>query len=246
MGKLRKTQRCRIAVAVCNVLLLLDIVLVAGCQPLPDVPPSMPPSPVAPPHASAYKLQPGDQFDVRFFYNPELNESVTIQPDGRYSVLLAPDAPGAGLTLAEIRTFLNKRYERELKNPRITVTLKANVPTRIYVGGEVNSPGEYASVGPPLTMVQAIARAGGTKNSANPDQIILMRRSPNGTPQLYNISYNDATTGANPTADIPLQPYDSLFVPRTPIANAYLAFQQYFQQFVPDSVSYGVGTTFPK
>ena len=245
MSLLRKRKRCRIIVALCTMLSLLDVVLVAGCQPLPDVPPSTPPSPVPPPLATAYQLQPGDQFEVRFFFNPELNESVTIQPDGRYSVLLAQDAPGAGRTLAEIRSFLNERYKKELKDPRITVTLKSTVPTRIYVGGEVTSPGEYASIGPPLTLVQAIARAGGMKNSANPDQIILLRRGPNGTPQLYNISYNDATTGANPTADIPLQPYDSLFVPRTPIANTYLAFQQYFQQFVPVSFGYSIGSVVP-
>jgi polysaccharide biosynthesis/export protein len=235
-----------IIVAVCAMLTLLDVALVAGCQPLPDVPPSMPPSPLVPPRAAAYRLQTGDQFDVRFFFNPELNESVTIQPDGRYSVLLAQDAPGAGRTLAEIRSFLNDRYKKELKDPRITVTLKSSVPTRIYVGGEVNSPGEYASIGPPLSLVQAIARAGGTKNSANPDQIILLRRGPNGVPQLYSINYNDATTGANPAADIPLEPYDSVFVPRTPIANIYLTYQQYFQQFVPDSFGYSVSTVFPK
>jgi polysaccharide biosynthesis/export protein len=240
---LSKRQRSRIIVAVCSMLSLL---LTSACQPLPDVPASMPPTPVPPPLATAYQLQPGDQFEVRFFFNPELNESVTIQPDGRYSVLLAQDAPGAGRNLSEIRSFLNNRYKRELKDPRITVTLKSTIPTRIYVGGEVTAPGEYASIGPPLTLVQAIARAGGMKNSANLDQIILLRRGPNGTPLLYNISFNDATTGANPTADIPLQPYDSLFVPRTPIANTYLAFQQYFQQFVPDSFGYAVGTTFPK
>jgi polysaccharide export outer membrane protein len=246
MGQLRKCRWCRIVVAVWGMLPLLDLALIAGCQPLPDVPPSTPPSPVAPPLAAAYQLQPGDQFDVHFFFNPELNESVTIQPDGRYSVLMAQDAPGAGMTLAEIRTFLNERYQRELKDPRVTVTLKSSVPTRIYVGGEVNSPGEYASIGPPLSLTQAIARAAGTKNSANLDQIILLRRGPGGTPKLYNISFNDATTGANPSADILLQPYDSLFVPRTPIANTYLAFQQYFQQFVPDSFGYSIGATFPK
>jgi polysaccharide export outer membrane protein len=245
MGQLRKRQWYRTIVAVCSMLALLDVALATGCQPLPDVPPSTPTPPAPPPLAAEYLLQPGDQFDVRFFYNPELNESVTIQPDGRYSVLLAQDAPGAGLPLAAIRRFLNERYKKELKDPKITVVLKSSIPTRIYVGGEVTSPGEYASIGPPLTLVQAIARAGGLKNSANPDQVILLRRGPGGTPQLYSISFNDATTGVNPSADIPLEPYDALFIPRTPIANTYLAFQQYFQQFVPFSFGYALGTTFP-
>ena len=33
-----------------------------------------------------YRLQVGDQLDVKFFYNPELNEQVTVRPDGRMSL----------------------------------------------------------------------------------------------------------------------------------------------------------------
>jgi polysaccharide export outer membrane protein len=190
-----------------------------------------------------YQLQVGDQFDVRFAGNPELNESITVQPDGRFSLLFARDIQGAGRTTAEIADELGTIYQKELVDPRVTVILRATIPNKVYVGGEVNLPGEYLSVGPPLTVVQAIARAGGLKNSANPDQLILARRNGNGAPKLYSISFNNATTGVAPEEDIPLQPYDSIFVPRTRVANAYLAYQQYFQQFIPSSFNYGITRT---
>ena len=36
-----------------------------------------------------YFIQPGDQLDVKFFYNPEINESVTVRPDGKISLHLS-------------------------------------------------------------------------------------------------------------------------------------------------------------
>jgi polysaccharide export outer membrane protein len=146
------------------------------------------------------------------------------------------------LTLADLTKELNDQYRAELEDPGVTVILRTALPSRFYVGGEVANPGEFLVLGPPLTLVQAIARAGGLKNSANPQQIVLARRSPDKVPELYSVSFSDATTGADPAADVVLRPYDVLFVPRTPVANLYLFFQQTIQQFVPSSfgLSYGL------
>ena len=35
-----------------------------------------------------YVIQPGDELDIKFFYNPELNESVIVRPDGKISLQL--------------------------------------------------------------------------------------------------------------------------------------------------------------
>jgi polysaccharide export outer membrane protein len=233
----------KILPVVCIIGPLAFICCLGACDPLPEIPHTLPPP--IPPGPPAYRLQPGDQFDVKFFYNSDLNEAVTVQPDGRFSMAMAQDLPAAGLTIPEIRNEIDVRYRRELKDPKVTVILRTSLPSRIYVGGEVALPGEYLTIGPPLTMVQAIARAGGLKNSANGDQIILARRGDNGIPHLYSLSFNNATTGADPADDVPLQPYDSIFVPRRPVANIYLAFQQYIQQFVPLSFGYSLSHAAP-
>jgi len=212
--------------------------LVAGCdayQPLPTVDRKLPPDSLAEP--APYRLQVGDQLDIRFRHNPELDDTATVQPDGRFQLRLAPDVVAAGLSLKEITQSLNDQYRAELVDPSITVILRTALPSRFYVGGEVNSPGEYLVLGPPLTLVQAIARAGGLKNSANPSQVVLARRSRGAQPELYSVSFNDATTGVDPAADVVLQPFDALFVPRTKVANLYLFFQQSIQQFLPDTFS---------
>jgi polysaccharide export outer membrane protein len=217
----------------------LGVVLagLAGCsawQPLPQVDRKVPPQEAALVPAP-YRLQIGDQLDIRFRHNPELDDSATVQPDGRFQLRMAPDVVASGKTLIELTKELNDQYRTELEDPAVTVILRTALPLRFYVGGEVNVPGEFLVLGPPLTLVQAIARAGGLKNSANPQQVVLARRGSSTKPELYSVSYSDATTGADPAADVVLQPYDALFVPRTSVANIYLFYQQTIQQFVPDS-----------
>lgn len=209
----------------------------AACTPLPVVPEAAPPP--LPASAPRYSLQPGDQIEVKFLYNPELNEQVTVQPDGRFTLPMAPDTLAAGRTLEEVRADLNAAYARELRDPRIVVQLKNALPARVYVGGEVVSPGEYINVGPPLTFAQAIARAGGLKNSANQEKIIIVRRGPDGKATPYGVNFVNAAGGVG-DADVVLAPYDHVFVPRTGVANVYLAYQQYFQQFLPSSIGISI------
>ena len=42
----------------------------------------------------AYVLQPGDNLDIKFYYNPELNENVTIRPDGKISLQIIDELAG--------------------------------------------------------------------------------------------------------------------------------------------------------
>jgi len=110
-----------------------------------------------------YRIQVGDVLDVRLMLNPELNEEVAVRPDGHISTTVVPDEPAAGRTVPEVAASLRRDYSHDLQNPRISVVVKSFAPTRIYVGGEVVNPGEFITVGPTLTLSQAIARAGGTK-----------------------------------------------------------------------------------
>ena len=56
-----------------------------------------------------YRIQVGDQLDIKFFYNPELNEQVTVRPDGRISLQLAPEIIVANLTPAQLKEVLTKK-----------------------------------------------------------------------------------------------------------------------------------------
>jgi polysaccharide export outer membrane protein len=213
------------------------VVLLSACSHVPTLPPA-PPEPAAdaglvsrlPP----YRIQVGDVLDVRLMLNPELNEEVTVRPDGHISTTVVGDAPAYGLTVPELAAVLRRDYAHELQKPRLTVVVKSFAPTRIYVAGEVANPGEFIDVGPNLTLSQAIARAGGLKiMTANEDRIFIIRRGPNDVPEFLSTRFQDVMWGQNPVSDVRLAPYDVVYVPRSGSAEVYRFFNSYLLQFVP-------------
>ncbi|WP_447964801.1 polysaccharide biosynthesis/export family protein [Nitrospira sp. Ecomares 2.1] len=76
-----------------------------------------------------YQIQVGDQLDIKFFFNPELNETVLVRPDGRIALQLVGEITVVGHTVEQIRAMLIKTYSGQLKNPEVAVLLRStNVP----------------------------------------------------------------------------------------------------------------------
>lgn len=221
--------------------------LLGGCsnnyskmRPLPtDVRPFSP----AATGLEPYRIQVGDVLDIKLRLNPELDESVTVRPDGMISTAMAQDIPAYDRTVSELNDNLTHIYGEELRDPKLSTIVRSFAPTRIYVGGEVNNPGEFVVVGPALTLTQAIARAGGVKNSALDDKVIVIRRGAGEKGEVFLADYNGATQGADPTKDARLAPYDVVFVPKNGAALAYKEYEQYFKQYASPTIgaSYQLG-----
>jgi polysaccharide export outer membrane protein len=184
-----------------------------------------------------YRVQIGDILDIRLLLNPELNEEVVVRPDGHISTTVVSDERAYSRTIPELAAALRQDYSKDLRNPRLTVEVKSFAPTRIYVGGEVNNPGEFINVGPTLTLSQAITRAGGHKLSGDIHTVFIIRRGPHDVPEFLSTQYNAVIHGEDATADVQLAPYDVVYVPKTGVAEVYKFFNQYIEQFVP--VSWG-------
>lgn len=194
--------------------------------PLTNAPSDLPP----------YRIQIGDVLDLRMIANPELSEEMTVRPDGMVSTTLVQDVPAYGLTPKELQTTMTDLYKKELVKPQLTIIVKNFAPTRVYVMGEVQNPGELVFIGPNLTLMQAIARAGGVKTTAQGDQIMIMRRGKGDRPELYKADFEAVSTGKDPESDIRLAPFDVVFIPRSSIAEANVMYEQYFKNFVSTSV----------
>ncbi|MCB9988474.1 MAG: polysaccharide export protein [Rhodospirillales bacterium] len=186
-----------------------------------------------------YRMQIGDVLEIKMLLNPELNEEVIIRPDGKISTAVAQNVLAFGLTPEELQDLLNERYTTHLSDPSVAVIVKTFAPARIYVMGEVNNPGEYLSEGLSMTLLQALALAGGVKNSADTNEIILLRRGSGEEPKAYFADYDAAISGAEPEADVRLAAYDVVFVPRTGIAEFHKYYEQYVQQFIRPSIGIG-------
>lgn len=185
------------------------------------------------PKLAPYRLQIGDVIDIKMMLNPDLNDEVIVRPDGMISTTVAQDVEAYGHTVKEVREELMEQYREHIKDPQIAVLVRSFAPSRIYVLGEVNAPGEFITVGDNLTMLQSIARAGGFKNSADPNNIVILRRGEGDVPEAYLADYKAAVTGTDPSSDVRLAPYDVVVVPRSDVGDVFLYFQQYLQQFMP-------------
>lgn len=224
-------------------LMIVMVAALAGCSSVPRLPPAPPEPPIDAGSMSMsklppYRIQVGDILSIKLMLNPELNEDVTVRPDGHISTTVVHDAVAYGRTVPGLIATLTRDYAKELKSPHLSVVLKSFAPTRIYVGGEVNNPGEFVTVGPDLTLSQAIARAGGLKTmTGDEDKIFIIRRGKNDVPEFYSVRYQDVMWGQNPASDVRLAPYDVVYVPEAGVAEVYKFFNQYLLQFVP--VSWG-------
>ena len=235
-GWLRRARTCRALWAA--LALLSGVLVLSSCGgtakgDLPPLPRVADPQPGIIPKLAPYKVQVGDVLDIRLLLNPELDEEEVVRPDGMISTTVAEDVPAYGKTPSQISTELRDKYSSTLKNPEITVVVHSFAPNRIYVGGEVVNPGEFVSVGPNLTISQAIARAGGLKLSGDRAEIFVIRRGPNDTPEAFSVAYKDVISGNDPAADARLANYDMVYVPRTGVAEVYTWFNQFVQQFIP-------------
>jgi polysaccharide export outer membrane protein len=207
---------------------------IAGCTRKDDLP-SAPLVPSAE-HASyvtpTYRIQVGDILSLRVLLNPDLNEDVTVRPDGHISTSIAHDLVAADLTVPMLINALTRTYGHYLRQPHISVIVKAVAPIAVFVGGEVAEPGQQLTAGTAPTLSHAIARAGGLKLSADDHRVFIVRRGPGDTPVYLAAHYDAVRLAEDPSADVRLAPFDVVMVPRLHVAEVYRWYNQYIQQFI--------------
>lgn len=208
----------------CAVCLWLTILSVAAAAP----PAGQPPGGLEP----EYTIQVGDLLSVKFFFNKELSEDVMVRPDGRISLQLIPEVMAAGRTPAGLVEVLRGLYSTQLDRPEIAVIVRSFSAQRIYVDGEVMKPGELVMSGP-LTVMQAIARAGGVTYNAQPRHVLLIRRDVDGSPRVLELSLKKARKNATPERDPVLIPFDVVYVSKSGIAHVNAWVDQYIRKNIP-------------
>jgi protein involved in polysaccharide export with SLBB domain len=189
-----------------------------------------------------YVINPGDVVEFKFSYTPDMNERVTVRPDGFVSLPIIGDVTAAGSTPEELAKAVSSKYEGTLKRPHVVVIVREFSAQRVFVAGEVNLPGVLPIVGR-ITMTQAVLNAGGPKPTARLSQVLLLRYDGENRTSVQSIRLSDILKGAK--ADIPLRPYDVVYVPRTPIAKVGLFVEQYINSLVPRNLlfPYNVNTS---
>jgi polysaccharide export outer membrane protein len=146
---------------------------------------------------SDYKLGLGDKLRIEVYRDAQLSQSVQIRPDGKITLPLVGDLDATGRTPIELRDVIARQLKDYMTNPVVTVIVVETHPTVAYVTGEVNHPGAVAVQDDQLTVLQAIALAGGLKDFADTKKIRILRRSAKDG-QTDRFNYKDAIRGQAP------------------------------------------------
>jgi polysaccharide biosynthesis/export protein len=189
---------------------------------------------------SEYHIQPGDQLDIKFFYNPELNEQIIVRPDGKISLQLVNEMMAAGMSPGQLTDQLKQAYGVELKRPEVAVIVRTFNDQRVYVDGEVLRPGVVTLPGP-MTVLQALSQAGGMKETARLSEVIVIRKNGQEKPATLVVNLEEAIEGSDLQQDIRVMPHDIVYVPRSAIGNVNLWVDQYIRRNIPIPVGLGWG-----
>ncbi len=174
-----------------------------------------------------------------------MNAVVKVRTDGTVSVPRIHDPiQAAGYRVEELRDILREACKGLIHNPvEVSVDVLEATGARIYVGGEVGVPGVYPLDSCP-TALQAVIMARGPANSARLNSVIVIRRNPDGKPYVFKTNLRAALTKGHTENDIPLKPFDVVYVPEKMVVRANIFVDRYINQIVPFDNTLGVNATY--
>src|SRR3954470_18811080 len=169
-----------------------------------------------------YVVGPQDVLTVQVFDQPDLGGKYTVETDGTFAFPLIGRVTAGGLTLRKVEGELKKQLaDGYFKNPQVTVAVDQYRSRRVFVMGEVRSPGPVALTGD-MTLIEALARAGSALPSAS-GEIAIVRAAPGTNRPMLPIAGSEADIlrarirdldSGSRNQNIDLRDGDTIFVPR--------------------------------
>ncbi len=167
------------------------------------------------------------------------NKEVLVRSDGKISLPLLEDIRASGRTPSELGRVIQARYNRKIADITVSVEVLKEESKKVLVMGEVNRAGMYQLRGR-ATPIEAIALADGFNDSANLEEILIVRKSETGEPSLNLVNVRQALTDPDLLETFHLKPYDIVYVPKRKIEELSTALHRIYD-FVPPFVSMGFG-----
>ena len=189
-------------------VLLLAIPIAAGFSESPKAK-ATPPAPSAP---DDYTIGSDDLLAVNVWREPEISRNVVVRPDGRISLPLVGDLRASGRTPAQLQDAIKDHLRGYLSDPEVTVIVQEARSQKFNILGEVEHPGSYP-LSRAMTVLDAIAIAGGLRDFAKSRKIYVLRMSADGSRVRLEFNYKDAIQGRGLSQDVELQPRDTVVVP---------------------------------
>ena len=158
-----------------------------------------------------YVIGPEDVLYIHVWREEALTRTVPVRMDGNISVPLIQEIKATGLTPLQLKEVLTKRLGEFIENPIVSVTVTEANSCKVYVSGQVKTPGVYR-LRSETTLLQIIPMAGGFTEWANQKKILIIRKE-SGNEKRITVNYKKILKGDDPSSNIILRPGDTVIVP---------------------------------
>jgi len=158
-----------------------------------------------------YKFGAGDVLEVLVFDEPEISKTVFVRSDGRISLPLVGEFMAAGITPEALSAKISEKLLKVVEEPNVTVLLTENNSKVYYILGQIEQPGQY-TITRPVTILQAISRAGGFLEWAKKSRIMIVS-GPQNSEKITYFNYDDFLKGDNIEQNAVIKPEDTIVIP---------------------------------
>lgn len=159
-----------------------------------------------------YVIGDGDILGINVWNEPDFKQSLPVRSDGRITLPLIGSVQASGRTPSQLESAIATRLEAYIHHPNVTVMVLTINSRKFNILGRVAKPGSYPLSGN-ITVLDAIAAAGGFIAFAKERQIYILRKTPEGRETRIHFNYKQVIKGKNAEQNILLQPQDTVVVP---------------------------------
>ncbi len=159
-----------------------------------------------------FVIGPGDVLAITVWKEAEISKVLPVRSDGRISLPLIGELQSSGLTPRQLEAEITKRLKDYVADPAVTVVVQEIHSQKINVLGMVSHPGSFP-LAKPMTVVDAIATAGGFRDFAKQKDVYVLHKDAGGRPARVPVNYKDVIKGMHPEQNIELQSGDTVVVP---------------------------------
>jgi polysaccharide export outer membrane protein len=161
--------------------------------------------------SDSYIIGPEDVLYIYVWKEDNLSRSVPVRMDGMISIPLVDDIKAAGMTPLQLKEVLLAKLREFVETPDVTVIVSEANSYRVYVQGEVKTPGVF-KLRSETTLVQLIIMAGGFTDWANQKKITIMRKE-GGKDSRIMVNYKKIMDGDSDAKDVMLKSGDIILIP---------------------------------
>jgi len=164
------------------------------------------------PHDNTYIIGDDDVLSINVWKEAEVSRTVPVRSDGKISLPLAGEVQASGQTPLQLEKLLAAKLQSFISEPEVTVIVTEIKSQKFNILGMVNKAGTFPLTSS-LTVLDAVALAGGFRDFAKQKSIYVLRKNPDGEESRLPFNYKEVIKGKNMAQNIRLQPGDTIVVP---------------------------------